>query len=419
MRQITRTEQRQKLNQSQQHSLKVLSMSGPELDSYLQECYDRNPFLCKEEKYTGTSDHEAWMESLPGAENETISDLYLQAHTMGMNRVEEQIGNFLIGSLDEHGYLTVSAKEIAGQLNRSPEDVERVIRRFQAYMEPGGVFARSVVECLLIQLARLPEPDRLAMDIVRDHLPELAARDYEFLAFAMDVDESDVERAVQTIQSLEPHPLNGTGDSRVVNYKVPEIEVLRDGSHLEVQLLERGTSYSLDSTYRNACKSGLISREERKHFQGQLSEARQLMDAMEQRRRTVLRVTNFLVEQQKQHFLNGTPLMGLTQTDAAAALRISVSTVSRTVREKYYLYENEVYGLSGLFATKLRTGISREEIQSLIRSLISSERKDHPITDAEIARYCSLNGHCIARRTISKYRESMKIPPASLRRTAE
>lgn len=418
MRQIARTEQRQKLNQKQQHSLKVLSMSGPELEDYLEQCYDNNPFLCKEERSGSSAGIDSYIEAVARTDGDLLSDLYLQAHVIGLNRAEEQIGNYLIGSLDEHGFLPETPRDIAAELGLEPGQVEHVLRRFQANMDPAGVFAANVTECLLIQLARLPGED-LARDIVRDYLPQLAAQDFECICLATGAAPEAVEHAVEVIRSLQPYPFNGMGDSRPVRYRVPELEVVREGQHLDVALLDRSTSFSLNASYQNACRSGLISREDRSMARDMYNEAKSLVEAVEQRRRTVLRVSGFLVEKQQDYFLTGAPLTGLTQTDVAASLRISVSTVSRTVREKYYRYENEVYDLSGLFATRLNSGISRNEIQSFIGSLIATEPKANPISDAEIARYCTANGHPIARRTVSKYREMMKIPPASQRRTAE
>lgn len=424
MRQIERTEQRQSMNQRQRHSLKVLAMSGTELDTYLEDCYDNNPFICKEENrkedWRNTEGGvETCLEQAAVTEGEVHADLILQAHTMGLSRTEEKIGDYLIGSLDDRGFLPEDCGAAAETLGLEPDCIESVLRRFQTNMEPAGVFARSLAECLLIQLARDPCPDTLAMEIVRNHLEQLAAQDRETILLSTGAEPEELERAIGAIRSLSPYPLNGTPDVRPVRYKTPELEVIREGDRLEIRLLERNSTYSLERVYREACRAGTVSAEERRQMQGRMNEARELMDAVRQRDRTILRVAGFLMEHQKNYFLTGAPLSGLTETDAAAALRISVSTVSRTVREKYYLFQNEVFDLSDLFATRLSCGFSRQEVQWLIQSLITSENALSPVSDFEIAQYCSSNGYHIARRTIAKYREMLKIPPASRRGAVE
>ena len=145
-------------------------------------------------------------------------------------------------------------------------------------------------------------------------------------------------------------------------------------------------------------------------------EARQLLSAVSQRQKTLLRVMEYLVEIQREFFLHGQPRSGLTEADVAA-LSVSVSTVSRAVREKYYRYEGETVALATLFSTRLTSGISSDEIKFLISSLIAMESRERPLTDTAIARYCTVNGHPVARRTITKYRMELGIAPADRRRT--
>lgn len=406
------------MSTGQHHSLKILSMSSSELDTLLADTYENNPLLSKVER-TAREDGD-WadpLEIVAAGPADGTEDLLLQLHTLGWPARDEQVGEYLIGSLNSRGYLEEGWQDATEVFSLTEEKLDRLVGLLQERMEPAGIFARDLTECLLLQLDRLPGDHALSRTILEDHLETLAAGDLSRLAMALEVPESAVEEAVGLLRSLNPIPRNGEPDRVPVRYRIPEVEVIREGEELTVQLLTNGPTYQMNPYYMEARKSGGLSAGERRQMRAFYDEARQLLSAVSQRQKTLLRVMEYLVEIQREFFLHGQPRSGLTEADVAAALSVSVSTVSRAVREKYYRYEGETVALATLFSTRLTSGISSDEIKFLISSLIAMESRERPLTDTAIARYCTVNGHPVARRTITKYRMELGIAPADRRRT--
>lgn len=420
MRQTQKTEQKQKMNALQKHSLRILSMSAPDLDDFLEARYDANPLLYREERagrqpedYREAPDP---IESLLSDPADALEDVTLQLHACHLDARAQRTGDYLIGMLDRRGYLSDGYEMAMEECDVSESELELLVGYLQDMMDPPGLFARDLQECLLIQVRRKEPAEPLLEELLEEHFESLALGDLEGIALAMDRTEDEVRTMIERVRQLEPNPLNGAPERTPIQYKIPELEVRASGNELEILLIDRGDTVSINPYYVSARKEGALSKEEREQMRGYYDEARQLIYALSQRKKTLLRVATTLLQAQKWNLLAGQPLVGMTESDLAEELQVSVSTVSRTLRDKYYLYEGEVRPLRELLSPKLRSGISRDELQFLIASLIASENKASPLSDAAIARYCTVNGHKIARRTIAKYREELQIPPLEQRR---
>lgn len=421
MKQRQQQTAKQGLNQRQRQSLKLLSMSAMELDQYVDVLYDENPLLYRDEPIRVThadlfAPREDYARTLTVEPADAIDDLFLELHASTRDPLTLRVGDYLIASLDERGYLDEGWEDAAAEFDLSENALEQIVEHLQETMEPAGILARDLQECLLIQAERQFPGDALVRTLLESYLEEIASGDLTSIATGLGADLSEVETAVGKVRGLQPNPLNGSRTQVPVTYRIPDVEFVLDGDELSVVLLDRGNGVSVNPIYIEARKQGALTPEERAQMKGYYNEARELVSAIEQRNRTMLRVAGCLGELQKDHFYAGAPLTGVLERDVADRLGISVSTVSRTIKDKYYLFQGEVYAMSDLLSPKLRTGISRDELQFLMQSLIAMENRERPLSDAFIAQYCTANGHPVSRRTIAKYRQELSIPSSDERR---
>lgn len=423
MRQQQNIKQKQQLNQRQHQSLKLLSLSARDLESYLDRLYDDNPLLEREEQpLAGVAlsfrDPEAPdpLETMAADREDPLADVYLQLSMLDLPERQKKIGEYLTAFLDEKGYLEPGWESAAEEFDYPPLALEELVEMLQDRMEPPGLFSRDLQECLLIQARRSVPKDPLLEEVLLEHLYDLTDPDPETLAETLHVSRSEVENVLTRIRSLQPSPLGGSSSATTVVYRVPEVEFLRNGDYLEIRLLTSRNRYSLNPYSKDVVKSKQFSADEHRALQGYYREARDILYALEQRDRTLLRVAEKMANVQRDHLLDGAPLSGLSESDVAAALKLSISTVSRTLQDKYYLFEDNVFRLQDLLSPKLRSGISRDEVRFVMQTMIAGEQKNAPLSDAFISDYFTMNGHPVSRRTVAKYRGELGILPAEKRK---
>jgi len=262
-------------------------------------------------------------------------------------------------------------------------------------------------ECLFLQLKRDSPTDPIAISIVKNHMHALAQADYDRIASALDVSTDAVRKAAAHIRSLQPYPLcNETGDT---HYIFPELIVSVHDGELVVSPLQQTPVLRLIAPQNDwhSVESDWAS--------GYLLEARQLVEALNRRQSTLLSIGQQIVLKQRDFFLERAPLSPMTQEDLAVALSRAISTISRSVSEKYLQFDGAVYPIRSFFTSRIQAGGSREQIQTIIRSVIQKEQPDHPISDGQIARYLASIGQAAAKRTVTKYRQEMSIPSRSSR----
>jgi RNA polymerase sigma-54 factor len=328
------------------------------------------------------------------------------------------IGDYLVGCLDDQGYLDGTADDIAGALGVESAEVERVLRRLQE-LGPPGVGARNVQECLLLQIERLERSgitNPYVAQIVADHWRDLGEHRYSDIARALGISYDDVVGVRDFLRRyLRPFPLD-VGDAAGNNTPValPDVVIHEDGGKLIVEVIEsRQFALCLNPFYQTLSAqvvSGTqeVTDAERQHMTTYIARARLFLTNLRQRRETIRRITEFLVERQERFLRHGVRhLEPLTRAEVAAALGVHESTVSRATANKYVQLPNRSLVP---FSTFFHASLS---VKDLIQELITKE--DLPLTDEQIVAVLREQGYELARRTVAKYRGQLGILPSHLR----
>jgi len=326
----------------------------------------------------------------------------------------------VIGNLNKDGYLCASDEELAAESGCDLELIRRAVELVQSF-DPPGVAARNLSECLLIQLANRGQDESLAARICRRHLDKIERRKYEQTAKEEGVSLEDVYQAVHLIQSLEPRPGRAFADE-AARYIVPDIYVYKDSGEYVIVLNEEGLPRLRVNPYylRLLQDNGGKDAPDRAYLTERLKAASWLIKSIHQRQQTIYKVTASIVKFQREFLEKGIDyLRPLTLKEVAADIGMHESTVSRVTNNKYVHTPQGVYELKFFFTTAIKTGegeVSSSAVKQRIRSLIMEEPPDNPLSDQRIVEILKAEGVDIARRTVAKYRESMKILPSSQRR---
>jgi RNA polymerase sigma-54 factor len=353
-----------------------------------------------------------------------------QLNLLDLQPEEELLGEEIIGNIDEDGYLRRDVQLILQDLNLShnlaitPEQAEAVLQKIHR-LEPPGIGARTLQECLIVQLEVgefNPKLKELALKILRDHFEEFSMKHYGELAKALGIHIDQLKPVIELIQKLNPKPGEGQFTPQQ-NYVIPDFTVERDGDDFIISLNDRNVpplrinkAYKeLMSRRKNGTPDG-VKDFIRKRFEA----AKWFIASINQRRDTMMRVMRAIVDKQRPFFETGENLRPLIYRDIADVISMDISTISRVVNGKYVQTEFGVYELRYFFSDKLTTQsgeeVSNKEAKRMIKEIIEKEDPDHPLSDDRIAEMLNKNGLNIARRTVAKYREAMRIPVARLRR---
>jgi len=331
-----------------------------------------------------------------------------------------RIGTEIIGNLDEDGYLRAEASEIADRCQVSADEVEKVVALVQAF-DPPGVAARSIQECLLIQLKSDPNPDPVSVEIVEQYFDDLTKRRYPDIARALKLSLDRVMESVEEIMSLEPKPGRrfGGSDSR---YIVPDVVVHKMGNEYVVVLNEDGIPrLRVNSLYRSLLRSS--GDEARAYVEQKLRSAVWLIKSVDQRQRTLRKVTQSIVKFQREFLDKGLPyLRPLSLRDVGEDIGMHESTISRVTTNKYVETPQGLFELKYFFHSGIASGtgemVSSVSVKKMIQDLLANEDASKPLSDQEVAQILKGRGLVIARRTVAKYREELGILPSHQRRLA-
>ncbi|MCE2866883.1 MAG: RNA polymerase factor sigma-54 [Burkholderiaceae bacterium] len=341
------------------------------------------------------------------------------------NRRDRALVELLIDALDDNGYLEESLGEI---LARLPEELEiemdelLVALKLLQSFDPAGVGARDASECLAIQIRRMEKVPfvtrRMALTLVENHLELFAQREFNKLKKILDCDDEDLREAQAVIRRCNPHPgAPYAGD--VSDYVVPDVIVKRAKNGWQVSLnREVMPKLRVNAMYANILKQnkgeGSLS--------SQLQEAKWLIKNMRQRFDTILRVAEAIVDRQRNFFSHGEVAMRpLVLREIADTLGLHESTISRVTTQKYMLTPHGMFELKYFFGSHVATEAGGEAsstaIRALIKQLIGAEDPKNPFSDSKITDMLAEQGMVVARRTVAKYREALKIPPVNLRKS--
>jgi RNA polymerase sigma-54 factor len=348
-----------------------------------------------------------------------------QVRMTGMSARDRALAELVIDALDDNGYLEEALDEIHARL---PQELEVELEELRTALalvqslDPVGVGARSASECLALQIRRMPGVPmvtrRMALKIVEGYLSWFAQREFNKLKKALDCDDEDLREAQAVIRQCNPHP-GAAFASNVSDYVVPDVIVRRAKGGWAVMLNpEVMPRLRVNSVYASLLKQG----KSESQMGAQLQEAKWLIKNMRQRFDTILRVSEAIVERQKNFFSHGAVAMRpLVLREIADTLGLHESTISRVTTQKYMLTPHGMFELKYFFGSHVATEAGGEASSTAIRALIAqltgAEDPKNPLSDSKIAEMLGEQGMVIARRTVAKYREALKIPPVSLRKS--
>jgi RNA polymerase sigma-54 factor len=352
--------------------------------------------------------------------------LLQQLHLMPLSERDLQIASVLVAHLDEDGYLTSELSElqelIATQVEVEPEDLSIALKWIQ-HLDPAGVGARNLGECLRLQLEGMPAntPWReQALICVNDYLPVLASRDFARLKRNLRVDDEGLRATRDLIVSLDPKPGRrfASGETR---YVTPDVVVRKIGGEWRVFLnREAVPRLKINRVYADLIAKARDATG--KQLSAQLQEARWMMKNVQQRFDTIVRVTEAIVDRQRNFFEHGEVAMRpLVLREIADQVGLHESTISRVTTQKYMLTSRGLYELKYFFGSHVATdtggACSATAIRALIKQLVAAEDSKKPLSDNTISDLLAEQGIVVARRTVAKYREGLQIQPANLRKS--
>lgn len=415
-----------------QQSLKVLPLSLPELRKMIDIELVNNPLLEEIKPKKSLSKFSSYKSNSAGKDwgflselivkNETLKDSLLRELRMfAKNELEIKIGEELIGNIDENGYLQVKLEEVANNLGVLASQVEDILRLIQQF-EPAGVAARSIAECLLIQLEAANELDAFTKAIVENHLEDVAKKKYTYIAKTLKQPVGKIMPLIKKILKLDPKP-GRNFSSEQTQPIIADIIINDEGDELEVTINDEDIpTLHINKDYRNILKNKSLDPKTREFLALELRNALELINAINKRQATLRKIVDVLVEIQADAIRqNLSYLKPLTLLEVAERINMHESTVSRAIMNKYVKLPYATVALKNLFPSHINNqngqSFSSNFVKRLIKEIIDEEDKKHPLSDQEIHNILS-KGHnlTLSRRTVSKYREELKILSTSFRR---
>ena len=472
----------QKLSPQQIQFIKLLQVPTAELDARIEEELEINPALeegkVEENESSGEEDYDEGFGDEYGQEsNEVNVDDYLdddyggykmqgdgnynpddedreipfsapsslheqlitQLNFLKLDERQRIIGEQLIGSIENDGYirreLTAIINDLAFSQNIETDfdELEEILRKIQSF-DPAGIAARSLQECLIIQLERKEHPDdptvQHALAIIQDCFEEFTKKHYPKIQKRLNLDEEEIKEAVQLITRLNPKP-GGVADGLVLTqYVIPDFILVTTGGKFEILLnsknapeLRISRSYSeLFDTYDKSDKKDKKLKETVSFVKQKLDSAKWFIDAIKQRQNTLLRTMEAILQYQTPFFVDGdeAALRPMILKDIAERIDMDISTVSRVANSKSIQTEFGVFPLKYFFSEGIATDsgedVSNREVKSVLQGMVDAEDKKRPLSDDKLVKMLNKKGYNIARRTVAKYREQLQIPVARLRK---
>ena len=446
----------QTLSPQMLQSMEILQMGSQELLEYIEEQVQENPVLEMEERYGRGNESSVlqrkleWLESSDaqnriyhqqdteddgtdpisnyGNADESEENLYLyvlsQLEVMDLDPQVLEVGRFLVESLNQNGWLDESLEDLAAELDKPVELLEQALTAVQS-LEPAGVGARNLSECLTLQLRRRGEDNDLALRIARDHLEPLSKNRYNCIAKALGATQEEVREACDLIRSLNPRPGAGFATRENLIYINPDLFVVNFPDHFELLTNDYFfPSLNISSYYSRLLKDS-DDAEVRDYLMGKVRQAKWVVRSIEQRRSTLLQCAECLLALQEDFFRHGPGhLRPMSLADIAQKLGVHESTVSRTIRDKYIQCASGVYPLSYFFSRSLGSArvkamgeaVSPDSAKTLLKKLIAEEDKRKPLSDQKLCELMAREGCELSRRTVAKYRDELNIPSTAGRR---
>ncbi len=394
---------------------------GPQWDEYLNEMGDGRDYGYAEADDKELPSYDQTLTRLPSLSDHLVWQLHLSTSDPELVKG----GEWIIGNLDDDGYLRATLDELAVQAGIAPQPMERALALVQTF-DPLGVGARSLQECLLIQLKHLDLQGSLAERIVKDHLSDLEKRKYPQIAKALNVTPQEVMEASHIIiHELEPKPGRPFLPSDT-NYVTPDVYVFKVEERYVVQLNDEGLPrVRINPYYRKLLThKDSVDKVTKEYIEERLRSAQWLIKGMEQRSKTIYKVAESIVNFQRDFLDQGiSHLKPMVLKDVAEDIGMHESTISRVTTNKYMHTPQGIFPMKFFFTTGFSIGnggsgveVSSLTVKDVIQKMIKEEDPGTPLKDQQIVDALKTKGIDIARRTVAKYREELRIPPTSVRR---
>jgi RNA polymerase sigma-54 factor len=327
---------------------------------------------------------------------------------------------YLVGSLDDRGFLTTTLPDISLMSGLPLETVQEAARLLRGF-DPAGIGAENLSDCLLQQLAQKGRDRSVAGRIIRDHFDLLVRRRIPDIARRMGLAPETIQEAIEEIGQLDPAPGRRFADdsNRVV---VPDVTVERDGDNWKITLNQDYIPrLRLSSTYRELIAKGTINQTERDYLREKLRSGKFIINAIEQRQRTIERITREIIKHQREFFESGVSgLKPLTMTQIADIIGVHETTVSRALANKYIKTPHGVFEMKYFFTSGYQSdagqSVANTSVKEMIADIVAGEDPGAPLSDQDIVGLLQGKGLKIARRTVAKYREELGLLPSNLRR---
>ncbi|MEK3889271.1 RNA polymerase factor sigma-54 [Bacillus sp. FSL K6-3431] len=434
--------QRQTLNvtmtQKLQQAISILQYSTQELTSFLEMKAMENPLINIESsavepvdtrdtivsrKTTNIeSDRNKWLEQIANS-SENLADYLLSQLIMeALSIIEINIAKRLIYNLDMNGYLTISLEDVAAITNANQDEAEKCLHLIQS-LDPPGIAARTLQECLLLQVERKKDMPKLVTTLLTNFFKDFAEREWKYISSKLSVSLTDIQKAADLIRKLNPRP-GSQFISEQPQYVVPDLILKISKGKMKLELCEKGMP---TITYQADYYSKMISRGDRQ-VNRFLNEKKQdyywILNSLEQRRITLMKVGTAILQAQNDFFLKGLRfLRPLTMKELARSIDMHESTVSRVVRGKYIQTPSGMFELRMFFSQALQTNDNRGgdvasaiQAKTMIEELVQKENKSKPLSDQKIVEELSKKGMELSRRTVAKYREQLGILSSTKRK---
>ncbi|MVX66133.1 RNA polymerase factor sigma-54 [Clostridium chromiireducens] len=450
-------EQRMILTQSMQQSIKLLQMSLHDLREYIDNEYSENPILEVNEEINSYDDskvseemstqeiydHKKLVEELYADNYRDKSEInYSTEEVSPLNFIEKKISlkdylqeqlvetdvdqytliicRYIVESLDHRGYLEIPIEEISKELKIPEEVAEKALKIVQS-LEPYGIGARNIKECLLIQSLKLNILDNIIEKIILNHLENVADNKYELVAKDLNITPREAQRYGDLIKKLEPKPSRGFYTGEEVNYIIPDAEVKNiDGEFFIIMNESVLPRLMINKTYKDVLQNNQDS-ETNAYVKDKINQALFLIKSIEQRKNTLYKVLECVVDKQKDFFKSGKQyIKPLTLKEVAEIINLHDSTVSRAIKDKYVLTSFGTIKIKDLFASGVSSNndddMATIKIKNEIKKIIDEENKNKPLSDQIISSMLADKKMNISRRTVAKYREEMAIKSSSMRK---
>lgn len=439
-------EQKIVLSQKMKQSISILQMPLYDLREFIYNEFSENPVLdvsdhaFKAEKNTSKElDYEKYLSDSSNdnldtwyKKEEDTSPLnyiekkkslkeYLYEQLLGMDEKQEviNIAKYIIESLDTRGYLGVPVDELKSELHVSRKMIEKGLKVVQS-LEPYGIGAENVKQCLMIQSKNLNILDEIVEKMINNHLEDIAKNKYDEIAKKLNISKREAQRYGDLIRNLEPKPSRGffTGDE--VNFIIPDAEIKQVNNEFFIIMNDSALpKLTINNTYKKALRS--MDDNTNKYVKDKIDQALFLIKSIEQRKNTLFKVLECLLRKQKDFFCKGKEYMKpLTLKEVAIDIKYHESTISRTIRDKYVLTSYGTIKIKDFFQNGIKLNkneeIANTSIKNQIKSIIDSEDKKHPLSDECISILLKNKSIKISRRTIAKYRTELGIKSSNLRK---